>query len=372
MLRRAALACALALAACAAPPATTSPSPFAYLGQVDFPNGFLFDDTTVGGLSAISYDPGRQVYYVISDDRSEKNPARFYTVRITFPDNKLGSVQWDRTTPLLDTTGKPFAPLAPGATPPVIPPDPEGIAFDQGRQQLFWSSEGERIVKDPNHPLLLDPWVRVAGLDGAFKSQFELPSGLRMSAQDTGPRKNMTLEGLTLTPSGEYLFAGMEDPGYNDGNLPTPDAGALTRITRFDVATGKPTAQYAYPLDPIPAPNGEANGLSDLVALDDENFLVIERSHGTRNVARIYRASIAGAENVLGRPSLVDAPATPMAKDLLADLSSIPEVQNLDNIEGITLGPKLSDGRQSVVLVSDDNFSPAQITQFLAFALNVP
>ncbi len=67
---------------------------FAYLGQVEFPNGFLFDDTTVGGLSAISYDPGRQLYYVISDDRSEKNPARFYTVRITFPDNKLGSVQW--------------------------------------------------------------------------------------------------------------------------------------------------------------------------------------------------------------------------------------------------------------------------------------
>jgi hypothetical protein len=190
-----------------------------------------------------------------------------------------------------------------------------------------------------------------------------------MSAQDTGPRTNMTLEGLTLTPSGRYVFAGMEDPGYNDGNLPTPDAGALTRITRFDVETGKPSAQYAYPLDPIPAPNGEANGLSDLVALDDEDFLVIERSHGTHNVARIYRASIAGADNVLGRPSLVDAPATPMTKDLVADLSTMPEVHNLDNVEGITLGPKLSDGRQSVVLVTDDNFSPTQITQFYAFAL---
>ena len=170
---------------------------------------------------------------------------------------------------------------------------------------MYWSSEGERIVNDPNQPLLLDPWVRVAGLDGAFRAQFELPRGLTMSTRDTGPRKNMTLEGLTLTPSGRYVFAGMEDPGYDDGNLPTADAGALTRITRFDVATGKPTAQYAYPLDPITAPNGEANGLSDLVALDDENFLVIERSHGTHNVARIYRASIAGADNVLGRPSLV-------------------------------------------------------------------
>ena len=44
-------------------------------------------------------------------------------------------------------------------------------------------------------------------------------------------------------------------------------------------------------------------------------------------------------------------------------------MHNLDNVEGITLGPKLSDGRQSVVLVTDDNFSPTQITQFYAFAL---
>jgi hypothetical protein len=366
---RVVLVCVLLLSACGGAETTTPPSSFPFLGQLEFPNGYLFKDTTVGGLSAISYDPGRGVYYVISDDRSEKNPARFYTVRITFPDNKLGSVEWLGTTDLLDRTGKPFAPLSPDATPPVIPPDPEGIAFDARGQQLYWSSEGERIVNDPNHPLLLDPWVRVAGLDGTFRAQFELPRGMSMSTRDTGPRKNMTLEGLTLTPSGHYVFAGMEDPGYDDGNLPTSGAGALTRITRFDVATGKPSAQYAYPLDPITAPNGEANGLSDLVALDDENFLVIERSHGTYNVARIYRASVAGADNVLGRPSLVDAPATPMTKDLVADLSTVPQVHNLDNVEGITLGPKLADGRQSVVLVSDDNFSPEQTTQFLAFAL---
>lgn len=322
----------------------------------------------VGGLSAITYDPRRQVYYVISDDRSAKNAARFYTVRITFPDNKLSSVEWVATTPLLDRTGRPFAPLSATASPPVIPPDPEGIAFDERRQQLYWSSEGERITKDTAHPLLLDPWVRVAGLDGSFRGQYTLPPGMSMSALDTGPRTNMALEGLTLTPSGTYLFAGMEDPGYNDGSLPTEDAGALTRITRFDVASGAPSAQYAYPLDPITAPNGQANGLSDLVALDDENFLVIERSHGSRNVARIYRASIDGADNILGRLSLSDAPATPMTKDLVADLSTMRQVRNLDNVEGITLGPKLSDGRQSVVLVTDDNFSPQQMTQFYAFA----
>ncbi|MGZ5395204.1 MAG: esterase-like activity of phytase family protein, partial [Mycobacterium sp.] len=185
----------------------------------------------------------------------------------------------------------------------------------------------------------------------------------------TGPRTNEGLEGLTLAPSGNFLFAGMEDPGFNDGGVPTAEDGALTRVTRFDVSTGTATAQYAYPLDPITAPNGEANGLSDLVALDDDSFLAIERSHGTHNVARIYRASIAEADNILDRPSLADAPPTAMTKSLVADLSAMPQVQNLDNVEGITLGPKLPDGRQVVVLVTDDNFSAEQMTQFYAFAL---
>lgn len=366
-LRCSLLAAALFLSACSS--AATSAAGLDYLGQIDFPTTYLFDDTTVGGLSAITYDPGRQVYYVISDDRSAKNPARFYTVRIRLSDNRLTGIEWLDTTALLDPSGAPFPPLSPDATPPVIPPDPEGIAFDERRQQLYWSSEGERIVKDPNRPLLLDPWVRVAGVDGAFRSQFVLPPGLSMSTQDTGPRRNEGLEGLTLTPSGNYLFAGMEDPGFNDGSPPSADTGALTRVTRFDASTGTATAQYAYPLDPITAPNGDANGLSDLVALDDDTFLVIERSHGTHNVARIYRAGTVGADNILDRPSLADAPPTAMTKSLVADLSTIPQVQNLDNVEGITLGPRLSDGRQVLVLVADDNFSDDQMTQFYAFAI---
>ena len=333
------------------------------------PHGYLFDETTVGGLSAISYDPGRQVYYVISDDRSAKNPARFYTVGITFPDNKLGSVDWVATTPFVDKTGSPFPSLAPDAASPVIPPDPEGIAFDERRQQLYWSSEGERITKDRARPLLLNPWVRVAGLDGDYRGEFTLPAGLDMSADDTGARQNHALEGLTLTPDGSSVWAAMEAPGYNDGEAPTYEHGALTRVTRFDVDTGTPTVQFAYPLDSVSAGMGGDNGLSDLVALDDDNFLVIERGYGTFAVTRIYRASIAGADNILDRPSLTGASLKVMSKTLIADLSKLPEIPPLDNVEGITLGPKLSDGRQSVVLVTDDNFNAQQVTQFYAFAM---
>ena len=40
----------------------------------------------------------------------------------------------------------------------------------------------------------------------------------------------------------------------------------------------------------------------------------------------------------------------------------------LDNVEGMAFGKKLPDGRRSLVLVSDNNFSPAAFTQFLLFA----
>ena len=92
----------------------------------------------------------------------------------------------------------------------MIPPDPEGIAFDERRQRLYWSSEGERITEDRAQPLLLNPWVRVAGLEGDFRGEFTLPADLDMSPGDAGARQNHALEGLTLTPDGNSVWASME------------------------------------------------------------------------------------------------------------------------------------------------------------------
>ena len=126
-------------------------------------------------------------------------------------------------------------------------------------------------------------------------------------------------------------------------------------------------AQYAYPLDPIMAPSGDATGLTALVAVDEDTFLTVERSHGTSNVARVYRAEAGGADDVLGRQSLTRVAPAPMRKTLMADLSTTPDVPALDNLEGIALGPPLAGERQSVVLVSDNNFNSRQVTQILVF-----
>ena len=78
--------------------------------------------------------------------------------------------------------------------------------------------------------------------------------------------------------------------------------------------------------------------------------------------------SLRGATDVNGLDRLQDAPRQirPVHKRLLLDLGElgIP----LDNVEGLTFGPPLRDGRRSLVLVSDNNFAATQFTQFLLFA----
>ena len=42
-----------------------------------------------------------------------------------------------------------------------------------------------------------------------------------------------------------------------------------------------------------------------------------------------------------------------------------------DNIEGMTFGPPLPDGRLPLVLVSDNNFAATQTTQFIVLVLEL-
>jgi len=59
-------------------------------------------------------------------------------------------------------------------------------------------------------------------------------------------------------------------------------------------------------------------------------------------------------------------------KRLLLDFDDIVDkltTPKLDNFEGMVLGPRLPDGRRSLILASDDNFSSAQRTVFVALAL---
>ncbi len=124
----------------------------------------------------------------------------------------------------------------------------------------------------------------------------------------------------------------------------------------------------------MPATNFAVNGLVELLPFNDQFMLSMERSFsvgapGTGNTIKLYSVAFSGADDVNGLDSLagVLGNLSPVQKTLLLDLRTlgIP----LDNVEGMTIGPKLPDGRRSLVLVSDNNFAASQFTQFLLFAL---
>ena len=134
--------------------------------------------------------------------------------------------------------------------------------------------------------------------------------------------------------------------------------------------------QFAYPVEAIPTSPGRGNfadnGVTEILAVDDERLLVLERAAVQdavgkyANFIRIFEIDVVDATDVSGIASLVQAKFRPVAKRVVLDLNTL-AIPRLDNIEGMAWGPKLSSGNDSLVLVSDDNFNAKQVTQLLAF-----
>jgi hypothetical protein len=361
-----ALAVALAFAgtAAAVDPQARTPD-LQFLGQAIIPTGTTFAGTQVGGLSSITYDAGRNVYYVLSDDRSQINPARFYTFRIDLD----GS---------LDPTDLHIAGVttleAPGGGPyPLLSLDPEGLVLTKDGR-LVLTSEGDTSR-------LIDPFLRFYGVDGQFLGSLPVPSYFLPTANgSSGIRNNLAFEPAGVPPNGRFFFTGTENALFQDGPAATLAGGSPSRILRYGLQTERLDRQYVYWTDPvfqapIPPMQFSVNGLVELLPLNNDFLLAMERSFsvgvlGTGNEIKLYEVALPGADDVNGVASVAASLGSiqPAQKTLLLDLGTlgIP----LDNVEGMTFGPDLPDGRRSLIMVSDNNFAPSQFTQFLLFAVS--
>jgi hypothetical protein len=97
-----------------------------FIGAVTVPNDQMVDGTLVGGLSGIDYDAKADVWYLIADDKSDKNPARFYTARLAFNQSGLSAVTIQHAVTLLQADGTPYPNTKSGGE----VPDPESIRRD--------------------------------------------------------------------------------------------------------------------------------------------------------------------------------------------------------------------------------------------------
>ncbi|MBD2108086.1 phytase [Nodosilinea sp. FACHB-13] len=348
-----------------------------FLGEITLPTDLTFEGTQVGGLSGLTYDAEANVYYAISDDRSQLSPARFYTLDINLSDGSLdeSDVAVTDVTTLLDASGNPFAAQS---------LDPEAIALTPDGT-LYLASEG-----NVNNGIA--PFINEFSLAGQQLSELPIDAKF-LPTPASGIRPNLAFESLTLSPDGRYLYTATENALSQDGPAANLEEGSLSRIVKYDLARGEAIAEYVYeveavPTAPVPATAFSDNGLVELLAIDDNgSFLALERSfaEGQGNTVKLYEVRSQGKLDVQGvfdlfreealeedgevippGPFEVD-PAVSKREilDIEADLGIAP-----DNLEALTFGPTLADGRQTLIIASDNNFSDTQSTQFLAFAVD--
>jgi hypothetical protein len=198
-----------------------------------------------------------------------------------------------------------------------------------------------------------------------------------MSSKEFGPRQNGVFEGLTFSLDHKSLFVSVEEPLFQDGERAgTRDSTGVTRIIKFDMATKKPVAQYAYLIDPVAfAPivpsSFKVNGISDILSVSENQFLIIERSFSTGRLGctiKIFLADISSAENINDVASLKNKSIKMASKKLLLNMNDLGVY--IDNIEGVTFGPTLSNGKRSLIFIADNNFNPLERTQFLLFEID--
>ncbi len=342
-----------------------------YVGAYQVHNDFKVKDTLVGGLSGLTYDRQRDRFYAISDDRGDQSPARFYTLKLDLDKQNLDRLKLNK----VDITDVTLLKNERGNTYPQGETDTEAIALTP-QSSVFIASEGDRHKNIP-------PFINEFDLKTGKVKQ-ALPIPVRYLPDKEGKRgvqNNLAFEGITLSPTGTLpasgealrLFAATESALMQDkevakvgkdGRIP----GAKNRWLHYLLSErAEIISEHLYQLDPPPLGAIE-HGLSEIQSIDTSgHFLTLERSFGLFGFrVKLFQTTMAGATDTSKIASFKgNTTIQPIKKQLAFDLQQLKIY--IDNLEGMALGARLADGSQTLLLVSDNNFSDRQITQFLLF-----
>jgi hypothetical protein len=299
-----------------------------------------------------------------------------------------------RTVPFTDMSGAAFNGLNPGLL--------NGNAADLGNsfdpEGLVVAANGNFFVADEYGPSVYE-----FDRNGVFVRAFVQPSNVSpvdasgpnyVDGRGTilsGRQDNRGYEGLAMSPDGKKLYAVLQDPLVNEGSNDDGRRSGNVRIVEFDVQTGQSTGQYIYQLESLADINarvpgntfsataqGRNIGVSAIIALGNDRFLVIERDNrgigvddptGANPVAskRVYEISLAGATDVssLSLAGTNDLPpgVVPVSKSLHLDVAAALTANSLsiaDKLEGLAVGPRLANGSYLLLAGTDNDYSVTQ------------
>jgi hypothetical protein len=337
-----------------------------FIGQQSIPNDAPITGTpatTLNGLSGITY-AGNDTYYVINDNAPTGN-AKFHTFTIKIQ----GTTPAIQILPVSTT----YLKTATGAAIPSQALDNEGVALT--RDGNLWISSEGYITRNPVVNPSLNKFSVNTGqqsetlpIDAKFKATFDAKGN-----QLTGIQSNRGFEGLTITPDNRYLTAMTESALITDGTqkllkntLTNPSEFRRSRVLRYDLQT-KLSQEFLYNAETIPL-NIFAPGLtavSEILALDStgDRYLALERTYVQSSPsvfsARLYEFDLKGATDIRTR-NAGSSGIIPAQKQLVFDFASLKT--KMPNLEAMTWGPVLANGQRSLILMSDNNYSPSAPT----------
>jgi hypothetical protein len=221
--------------------------------------------------------------------------------------------------------------------------DPESIRVSNDGLSVFISDE-------------YGPYVyQFLRFDGLRVRTFQLPEKFFVSklspvgnteiADNTSGRvANKGMEGLAITPDGRTLVGIMQNALIQDASDGAPN---LLRIVTIDIASGRTTHEYPYLLT-------TGSGVSDIVALNNHEFLVDERdgkgladAPGEKaKIKQIFKVDLQGAtdiSNMTGSEAQTHALKKTLFLDIVAALNAggIASDQIPAKIEGTAFGPDI-------------------------------
>ena len=237
--------------------------------------------------------------------------------------------------------------------------DPESIRVSNDGLTVFISDEYGPYVYQ---------FLRFSGLrirtfqlpEKFFVSTLSSMGAVEISNNTSGRVANKGMEGLAITPDGRTLVGIVQNALIQDASSGAPN---LLRIVTIDIASGRTTHEYAYVLT-------TGSGVSDIVALNNHEFLVDERdgkgladAPGEKaKVKQIFKIDLNGATDISNMPG-AEAQTHALNKVLFLDIVKALNAAGITSdlipakIEGTAFGPDVVvDGvKMHTFWVANDN-----------------
>lgn len=337
-----------------------------FIAETSLAPGMLFEKSIVGGLSGIVWHEGK--LYALSDDKGRLGEPRFFEFALTVGENKMSlsplKVNFIKGLPLEDDKKTSL--------------DPEGLVRLPSGDFIF-SSEGSSDAK----PRVM-PRISEMSATGVWKTDLPVPTKFlpeKTGQQKRGVQNNLSFEGLSATSDAKILFAAIEAPLTQDFVAD----GVWIRIIKYSRSTTGTygvVAEYAYPLEKLSDTELGTEvfrGVSEILAISENQILVLERGVrlSTKNIitqtGTLYKVDLSSGTDVASFGKLADGKFKGVEKtkvlDLESDLKKERSQKIVQNFEALSWGPPLADGRRSLLIMSDNNFSKKDSTELLLFAV---